>query len=273
MIVEQFSFLVVVIAGITATYTDWKTGYIYDWITYPLIVIGVILSLLTQQWIGLGLGALIYGIGIWAYKTGKIGGGDIKLLAGISLVQPIFGGMVFVLSVLVVATIAASIGLSVWYVGNFLLTRPTIKWNTKRKKHALLFLTGITAYMFWAFNYSAMPPAMARVFGTALFFGIVFYGFEEEIREKMFLTRIPPEELEEDELLAEEHLTEEEKEKFGKEIPSLIEFSDKLKLKQMGFKTIPVYRNLPKFAPFLLIGILGTYLFPEIISQIVPALV
>ena len=145
--IPQIQFAVTLIASLIAAYTDIKTGFIYDWITYPLIVIGVILSIIAGQWIGIVLAALIYGMGLYAYNTGKMGGGDIKLLAGIALVQPLYQGMIFVLGVLLVAAVSASIIMAIWYVGGFLLSGHKINWKTPRKKTALFaFLVLLFAF-------------------------------------------------------------------------------------------------------------------------------
>ncbi len=271
--IPQIQFAVTLIASLIAAYTDIKTGFIYDWITYPLIVIGVILSIIAGQWIGIVLAALIYGMGLYAYNTGKMGGGDIKLLAGIALVQPLYQGMIFVLGVLLVAAVSASIIMAIWYVGGFLLSGHKINWKTPRKKTALFaFLVLLFAFYFLSMR-GLLPPWILLVFLVAMFTGLLFYAFEDEVKAHAFLVRIPLEKIEEDEILAVEHLTKEEKEKWEKNIPTLIGPENSHTLKQQGMHTVPVYRNLPKFAPFLLMGVLVVYLFPEWIAMIVPSLV
>lgn len=271
--IPQIQFAVNVIATVIAAYTDIKTGFIYDWITYPLIAIGIILSLVSGQWIGIVLAALIYGVGLYAYNTGKMGGGDIKLLAGMALVQPLYQGMIFVLGVLLVAAVSASIIMSMWFVGRYVLSKPKINWKTARKKTGLLAVVALILALYFIANQGLLPSHILLVFTIALLTGLVFYAFEDEVKTHAFLTRIPLEKLEEDEILAIEHLTKEEKEKLGKNIPTLIGTENVALFKQHGMHTIPVYRNLPKFAPFLLLGVLIVYLFPEWIIQIVPSLV
>ena len=269
--IPQLAFFVNVVAGAISAYTDIKTGYIYDWITYPLIVIGIILTIITQQWIGLLLAGLIYGVGWLAYRSGKMGGGDIKLLAGIALVQPTYEGMVFPLAVLLIGALSACMVFCMYYVGGFLVSKPKIHWNTPRKKGAGILLVVFIALFLYM---NAQLPAggiTLLLLEIAMILGLIFYAFEDEVKKHAFLKRIPLSELEDDEVLAIEHLTKEEKEKWGTKINDLISREDIPALKHKGLTTIPVYRNLPKFAPFLLTGILATYLFPEWISQIVPS--
>ena len=269
--IPQIQFAVNLIASIIAAYTDIKTGYIYDWITYPLIGVGIVHSLLTQQWLGFLLGGIIYGMGWLAYRSGKIGGGDIKLLAGMALVQPTYEGMVFPLAVLLIGALSACIGFGIYYTGAFLLSRKKMEWNTPRKKIAAILAIGLV--LVTGYTHATLPEAgiMFILLELALGLGLAFYAFEEEIKTHSFLRRIALDELEDDEVLAREHFTQEEIKKWGEKIPGLVSREDIPHLKQKGFHTLPVYRNLPKFAPFLLVGIIITYLFPEWVSQIVPS--
>lgn len=136
---------------------------------------------------------------------------------------------------------------------------------------ALILGIGILVYIIFSQQNPVWPLETSWVLGISLLAGILFYAFEEEIKTHSFLKRITLDELEDDEVLAVEHLTQEEKQKLGKHATDLIGTEDKMKLKHMGIHTLPVYRNLPKFAPFLFIGILVVYLFPEWIIPLVPA--
>lgn len=261
-----------IIASAIAAYTDWKTGYIFDWITYPLIGLGIILSILNAQWIGIILGIGIYAIGYFAYKQGKLGGGDIKLLAGMALVQPLYEGQLFVLSVLLVASLAACVGLCIRYVGGYLLSKPKINWNETKKKLGMGMLIVVLVFIAYSTANEIFSLLQGTILLLALGMGIIFYMLENEIKTHAFLKRIPLEEMEDDELLAVEHLSAEEKQKLGKEIPALIDRGDIQRFKHMGMHTIPVYRDLPKFAPFLFVGVLLVYLFPEALSAFIPVI-
>lgn len=268
--IEQLAFGSIFIATAVAAYTDWKTGYIYNWITYPLIAIGIILSLVQQQWLGLVMGGLIYGAGYLAYNQGKLGGGDVKLLTGMALVQPVFHGMIFVLSVLLTSALAACVGMGVYYVGGYLLTKPKIEWNTPRKRAGALLLIGVIAMMYYGAMQGVWNSLTLAALGLGLGMGILFYALEPELKTHHFLRRVHVKEIEDDEIVAEEQLTHEEKKRFGKSVPALIGMDDKLRLMHLGFTTIPLYRDLPRFAPYLLAGVIWVFLFPETLNGIVP---
>lgn len=71
-----------------AAYTDWKHGKVYNWLTAPAAVAGLLLGAVGGGWIGLAtsFAGLAAGLasGVLAAAVGApFGGGDIKLLAAI----------------------------------------------------------------------------------------------------------------------------------------------------------------------------------------------
>ena len=50
---------IVLIGTLAGGYTDAKTGLILDRITYPMIALGILLSLVEGQWLFLGIGAFV----------------------------------------------------------------------------------------------------------------------------------------------------------------------------------------------------------------------
>lgn len=84
-----------VICGLTDL---WK-GRIYNWVTFPAMIFGVLFAFATQGWGGLAepflgilLGLLIYG---WMFVLGVMAAGDVKMLMALGSL----GGMGFVLQV------------------------------------------------------------------------------------------------------------------------------------------------------------------------------
>ncbi len=260
------------IASFVAAYTDFKTGYIYDWITYPLIGLGILWSVTQQEWTGIIFGGIIYGIGYLAYRIGKIGGGDVKLLAGIAIMQPTLNGMIFPLAVLIVAALAASAGFGIYYAVGLWKKKVKIEWNTQRKKVAAIMGLSVGIVLFHAAGSGYYPESFILTMGGALLFGMIFYALEEEIKKHYFLKWVSVSELEEEEILAQEALSEEDRKTWGESVPALLGAKEIAVLQTAKIGRVPVYRDLPRFGPFLFAGVVLTYALPEWVAVLVPAI-
>lgn len=98
---QQILFLKIIAASAAfiAMYTDMTRGKIYNWLTFPCILLGWILNLYFFGLSGLGysLAATFAGIAIYIIPAvfGLIGMGDVKLMAGIGAL----GGTNFVVTI------------------------------------------------------------------------------------------------------------------------------------------------------------------------------
>lgn len=68
-----------------AAVTDWRNRKIYNWLTYPAFLVGLLLHTIAFGLSGLAAGALtgfgVIAVGLLILPFGWLGGGDIKLLA------------------------------------------------------------------------------------------------------------------------------------------------------------------------------------------------
>lgn len=106
--------LLIIFCGI-ATYTDLKTGEIPNWITYSMILIGIIINsifYLNNLIISIIISILLYVFGLIVSKFG-MGGGDIKLYIGINMILPIYNNNIFILHTLLLSNILGYIYMAI----------------------------------------------------------------------------------------------------------------------------------------------------------------
>lgn len=92
MISHGISIGVLLVVLVAAAVCDLKTGKVYNWLTYPAVLLGLALGAaqgaeagdmregLADHAIGMGIG---FGVLFAAYLFGGMGGGDVKLMAGV----------------------------------------------------------------------------------------------------------------------------------------------------------------------------------------------
>jgi len=251
---------VLLIGTATGAVTDAKTGYIYDWITYPMIIIGLILSVIQQQWMNVGIGAIIFTIMYIAYRFGKIGGGDVKLFTAIALLNPI-NQPVFLFTILFFSAVSAMIFYSIFYTIKYYRIGIKLADNKKGISKAIVFGVIIVFYFVMLLQMQLITTPSVVLMLTPLLFGLLFIALQEGIKKNFFETKITLSKLEEDEVIAEGRNPKNiEKILKGKQI---IGEKEKLLLKKAGIKSLYVLRKLPPFGPFILIGTIAAILQPD----------
>jgi len=251
----------VLIAGSTiGAITDAKTGYIYDWVTYPMIALGFILAIAQQQWnnvlIGLGLFVILY----IAYKFGKLGGGDVKLFVGIALLNP-NNDYYFFATVMLFAAMSAMVFFSIYFFIKYYKKGITYEENKKGITKAILFGIIIAGYFVFMNGAGYITSQSATIIGIPLLFGLVFIALQKGITKNFFEKKISINQIEEDEVIAEERNTKKALALLkGKRLAGVAEAK---MLKKNGVKELYVLRGLPPFGPFILLGVLGALIAPE----------
>lgn len=250
----EIKIAIVILAGLIAAYTDYKTGYIYDWLNWPFILIGLILAIFSSNvlWAFVQF-AIVFAIGYLAYKFGKIGGGDIKFFAGLVLYFPFYNGYPFILIVLLLASLLATIYYSFYYLVKLLLIKNKL---AIKSCYISIIISIIFAVLFFVFiNY---------YLGIIVFFFIFSAIFtmltKTEITNKFWKKKISINKLLDDDLVDMQELNKEYE--TTKKISSI----DMYPLDEKSFnklkKILPkdaklfVYRDLPIFGPFIALGII-----------------
>lgn len=76
------------VACTIAAVTDTKSGEIPNWLTYPLIIVGFLVSLFPYTFPNFVFGVIFMILAYGVYKYKLFGGGDIKLILGLILLNP-----------------------------------------------------------------------------------------------------------------------------------------------------------------------------------------
>lgn len=91
-----YLFICFVACGIAA-WTDSTSGEISNKLTYPLIIIGFVLSLFPGMFLNIVYGLVFLLVSYLIYQKNFFGGGDIKLVLGLILINPTTNIMFIVL--------------------------------------------------------------------------------------------------------------------------------------------------------------------------------
>jgi len=259
LIQQGVLFLGTLLGGIT----DAKTGYIYDKITYPMIAIGAILSFVQLQWFNIGLAVGIFILMYIGYRFGKIGGGDVKIFTGIALLNP-YNNLEFVLAIALFAAIGAMLFYSVFYSLKYLRKGFVLKDNKEGIRSAGVLGIAVIIYFFVLVQNGFFNEMILYIIGVPFAAGIVFIALQKGIKKEFFEKKISLKEYEEDEIIVEERNTKKVLDIMkGKQLVGEKELSQ---MKKNGIKHIWVLRDLPRFGPFIFIGVIMAMLMPNIFS-------
>jgi prepilin peptidase CpaA len=175
LLLDNWHVKLVCVTLIVAAWIDGKELRVPNWITFPMVLAGLVYSAATGGWAGLGSGLIGMCVGLATllplYAVGGMGAGDVKLMAGVGawlgaqvtwnafLVSAVVGGVMAIIMV---------IYRKAWlkHYGNALLIlsevatvkdpRELSKIAAARKPHMLLLPYGIPicigsiAYFFYA---------------------------------------------------------------------------------------------------------------------------
>jgi Flp pilus assembly protein protease CpaA len=246
--------------------TDIKTGYIYDWITYPMIGIGILTSLAAWQTTNLILGAVIFAGLFLMYRLGKIGGGDVKAFTGIALLNP-FNDINFLATAALVAAALSLIFYSIFYTIKYAKKGIDWKYNRSGAGRAMLLGAALLFYFAVMSQTGLIGAAMIYFIGVPFMLGLLFLGLQKGITKEFFQKRISLKNIEEDEILAEganpKKLLKLMKEKV------LVSPKNAAMLRRNGIKSIVVLRNLPKFGPFIFLGVAFALMQPNFFLMLI----
>ena len=271
----------VAIAVIYAAFDLFNNRNVPDAFAYASVLAGLAITLAFHQadmLLSLTVAAVVGSLGYLVYRMGLWGAGDYFELMAISLIMPvqpapIFAsvaqlGLPFILSVFVATGFAA-----IWIVPVYYLVLTRRPWQMKPDiTHigygiSLLLLYAMLSlfvYYFYGFGlYRVMLIALVAI-PSAL-----TLVFEDEITARM-VKRIRPKALDEGDIIALNMMTSAERRYFFR-YPGFGRLATKALIARMrnSKRSLPVYRNAAPLAVFILIGVVISLLFGNVVLFIV----
>ncbi len=253
-----------------AAWEDARTSFIDDRITFAMIGAGLLLDVLLfdyEFYASMGIIALIIAVlGFIAYKTGQFGGGDVLLLLGIHLLLPInpqaqYAIYPFVLSVLVASTFFASAGSAVWYAKRLWEEKKLVGRKTQ---FIAVVLAAASILVFTAPLLNLKTKLVLAAITTSTIF---LMAFRNELNQ-VIIKRISIKEVEDEDILALEEMPAELVKKYS--LGKVLTKSEVEKLseieKKEGVRRFPVYKELPRFGPYLLAGLIASLLVGDLVA-------
>ena len=257
-----------VIGAALAAKSDLKTGLIFDEVTYPMIVLGALFNAAEFNLNAFLVAGVVFAAGYAMYVGGKVGGGDVKLFTGLALLVPFLGGNIFVLNVFVISGFFAILFFSVYFLLKYAKKGINFGENKESIKKAFVLALILAVYLFFGLSSGLFSQKFAAIIGVFGFCAIIFVALERGIKKEFFLKKIKISELEEDDIIAQEFLDKKIGKKLSLNFKGIIDQKVEQKLKELKQTHVPVYRNLPKFAPFVLFGVVVAIIFPDIFSVV-----
>jgi archaeal preflagellin peptidase FlaK len=271
--------IIVLLATGIAAYTDNKTGYIYNWLTIPLAIVGLIFCILDYfifssnllGFIGvMAIAGIIYLAGYLMYYFGKMGGGDIKLFVGIHLMLPYLNGQLTILWVLIFSSLLAVMIVSVGYLVKLcrIIKFKELQKILSKNKWKLYQLVAVSMLFLLILNYSIRVGVISSWFWIVIipvFLGMCIVILENEIRKYIYLVKKQVSKLEDGDVLAIEFMPKQLLSKLSIGSRLVLEEKDIARIKKLKLKSLPIYDNLPRFAPFIFLGVIFVFLFGGVI--------
>jgi Flp pilus assembly protein protease CpaA len=253
-----------------AAYTDVKTGYVYEWLTAPMIAAGALLTLLSFN-VALilqtfAVAFVVFAAGYLSYRAGQLGGGDVLLFAALSLLVPFSP---FAKSQIPPILLVFMLSGVFCIAGVFATYLPKVARDIAAKKakpavrdiaSAAAIFASIAALWMMSSRFG-LSAAQAAVFAVILVPGSFLVAFKTHIANSM-VKRVPVSKIEEEDVLALERMDERIVKKYG--LRKLLTKAEIEKLKRIReTKRFPVYMGLPRFVPYILAALVASLFFGD----------
>lgn len=278
-----------------AAYQDAKTSFIDDKLTLSMIALGTIFNVLMFSWdfalYSIGITAIIFAVGYVLYRAGQLGGGDVLLFCGLQSLLPYYPAeaMAQVLSAVGLAAqqqvvffepvlpFFVSIYLACSFLGmaisGYIYAWKLYQKTGFRKLRPNYAMGGATLaaalfIVFWLSFEFGIAQQKAALIGLLLTPAVFLVIFKKDVSEKVALKWVLRKEFEDEDIISTEMLPQGIVEKYKIERVLTTEqrkILEKVEQKE-GIHKFPVQKDLPRFGPYILAGLVVCLLVPDLLS-------
>ncbi|MFH1247079.1 MAG: prepilin peptidase [Candidatus Micrarchaeota archaeon] len=282
---ELLRIVVALIGTAILAYQDQKTSFIDEKIAYAMIASGLLFNILTFNFdfilFAVGGAVLIAAIGYFIYKQGQFGAGDILLFCALQLLLPfaplgvakvaniapyinttiylqVAQMFPFFFSIFITSSVLALVGSSAMY--GYKLYKLKIKWKPDYISLIVLTLAGVIFVYWFGIIEGIVQIHSASIIILAITMAATVFStsMKEQIMNNVIVRRIAIKQIEDEDILATEKMDKKLVEKYKLIRVLTAENAAKLKKIQIEkrIKLFPVYKNLPRFVPYILMGLI-----------------
>ncbi len=247
-----------------AAYQDNKTSYVSDKVLYAMVGGGLLLNILSFNpaffisTLPVALFIAVFGYLLW--KRGSFGQGDVWLFLGLHLLLPEYPSFVqipllqfpFVASVFLASSVFSLFGSSAFYAAKLAQQ----KLFDKFRSSAFIILSVSTVFFLYKMP---LPPLAKLFFALFIISGVFLALFYRAIKEKVLIQWVSLKGVEDEDVIAIEKMPAGIVKKYGLEKVATKSVFKRLRaLSKSGrMKRFPVYKNLIRFNPYVLAGLIA----------------
>jgi hypothetical protein len=278
-----------------AAYQDAKTSFIDDKLTVSMIALGTLFNILMLDWnfalYSIGITAAIFAVGYLLYRAGQLGGGDVLLFCGLQALIPYYpyGAMAQAMSAIGLAAQQQIIFfepvlpffVSIYLASAFLgmaISGYAYAWKLYKKtgfrnlrpNYALggATLAAALFIIYWLNFVFGIAPQKTALVGLFLAPAVFLVIFKKDVSEKVALRWVLRKDFEDEDIISTELLPQKVVEKY--KIERVLTTEQRKVLEKVeaeeGIHKFPVQKDLPRFGPYILAGLIVALLVSDLLS-------
>ncbi|MEM3399444.1 MAG: prepilin peptidase [Candidatus Micrarchaeia archaeon] len=262
--------LAVAACALGAYYDIKNNRNVPNWVTYSFVAIGVFINAIPFDLSFIlpvfAVSALIFIVGYLFYRLGQIGGADVLLFTGVSLALPYPPSHLsstlfeypFILPVFVVSGVLFSIAMLIAYVPRIFadVRARKVKTSPYGVLLSLIMLLAYTAVIYMLAQILPLRPLQILILVIVVFSAVFFMLFREHITENYVIEYVSLEEVDEEDVLALEKIDSKTISQYSLKRLLTASEIERLKRTPVAKMRLPVCKNMPMFAPYLLLSLL-----------------